>query len=72
MFSYVYRERGNLTDERTNESGYNVFDAEAIERMKLIKQMNREQNYSINKSNTILILEVRRIRQLRKRGRMNY
>lgn len=30
-----------------NESGYNVFNQEAIEIMKRIKQMHREQNYSI-------------------------
>lgn len=30
-----------------NESGYNVFDHEALEQMKLIKQLHREQNYSI-------------------------
>lgn len=30
-----------------NESGYNVFDQEALERLKLIKQLHRERNYSI-------------------------
>lgn len=30
-----------------NESGYNVFNAEALERMKLIKQMKRDQNYTL-------------------------
>lgn len=30
-----------------NDSGYNVFDAEALDRMKFIKQMHRDQNYSI-------------------------
>ena len=32
---------------KKNESGYNVFDHEALEQMKLIKQLHREQNYSI-------------------------
>ncbi|WP_028402418.1 DUF3967 domain-containing protein [Ectobacillus panaciterrae] len=30
-----------------NDAGYNVFDEKALERMKLIKQLHREQNYSI-------------------------
>ena len=30
-----------------NEAGYNVFDDEALERIKLIKQLHRDQNYSI-------------------------
>ena len=30
-----------------NESGYNVFDNEALEQMKLIKQLHREQNFSV-------------------------
>ncbi|TKD65707.1 DUF3967 domain-containing protein [Pseudalkalibacillus hwajinpoensis] len=30
-----------------NEAGYNVFDADAIEKMKLIKHLHRERNYSI-------------------------
>ena len=30
-----------------NEAGYNVFDDEALERIKLIKQLHRNQNYSI-------------------------
>lgn len=30
-----------------NESGYNVFNNEALDRMKFIKQMHRDQNYSI-------------------------
>jgi DNA-binding transcriptional MerR regulator len=30
-----------------NESGYNVFNEEALERLKLIKQLHRQQNYSI-------------------------
>lgn len=34
-----------------NESGYNVFDEEALERMKLIKQLHRAQNYSIRQIN---------------------
>ncbi|MEK4031483.1 MerR family transcriptional regulator [Pseudobacillus sp. FSL P4-0506] len=30
-----------------NESGYNVFDQKALEKMKSIKMMHRQQNYSI-------------------------
>lgn len=30
-----------------NESGYNVFNDEAVERMKLIQQLHRDNNYSI-------------------------
>ena len=30
-----------------NESGYNVFGEEAIERLKLIKHLHRERNYSV-------------------------
>lgn len=32
---------------KKDKNGYNTFDAEALERMKLIKQLHREQNYSI-------------------------
>lgn len=32
---------------KKNESGYNVFNDEALDRMKLIKQLHRDQNYSI-------------------------
>jgi DNA-binding transcriptional MerR regulator len=32
---------------KKNESGYNVFDGEALDRMKFIKQLHRDQNYSI-------------------------
>jgi DNA-binding transcriptional MerR regulator len=32
---------------KKNSNGYNVFDHEALEQMKLIKQLHREQNYSI-------------------------
>ncbi|WP_374724513.1 helix-turn-helix domain-containing protein [Calidifontibacillus erzurumensis] len=32
---------------KKNASGYNVFDEEALDRMKLIKQLHRVQNYSI-------------------------
>ncbi|MFC5714410.1 MerR family transcriptional regulator [Thalassorhabdus alkalitolerans] len=32
---------------KKNASGYNVFDREALEKIKLIKQLHREQNYSI-------------------------
>lgn len=34
-----------------NESGYNVFSHEALEKMKLIKQLHRQQNYSIKQIN---------------------
>ncbi|WP_046181053.1 MerR family transcriptional regulator [Domibacillus tundrae] len=34
-----------------NESGYNVFSHEALEKMKSIKQMHRQQNYSIKQIN---------------------
>ncbi|MFK4311050.1 DNA-binding transcriptional MerR regulator [Bacillus sp. RC242] len=30
-----------------NESGYNIFDEKALEQMKMVKQLHREQNYSI-------------------------
>ncbi|PFZ88595.1 DUF3967 domain-containing protein [Bacillus pseudomycoides] len=30
-----------------NESGYNVFNEKALEQMKIVKQLHREQNYSI-------------------------
>lgn len=30
-----------------NESGYNVFNSEALERMKLIKELHRDRNYSM-------------------------
>ncbi|MCX2829668.1 DUF3967 domain-containing protein [Bacillus pseudomycoides] len=30
-----------------NESGYNVFNKKALEQMKIVKQLHREQNYSI-------------------------
>ncbi|MGG3450551.1 MerR family transcriptional regulator [Domibacillus aminovorans] len=32
---------------KKNESGYNVFDHEALEKMKSIKMMHRQQNYSM-------------------------
>lgn len=34
-----------------NDSGYNVFDEAALERIKLIKQLHRAQNYSIRQIN---------------------
>jgi DNA-binding transcriptional MerR regulator len=32
---------------KKNQSGYNVFDQEALERIKLIKQLHRDRNYSV-------------------------
>ncbi|WP_232725677.1 MerR family transcriptional regulator [Bacillus sp. FJAT-44742] len=55
-----------------NASGYNVFAREALEKIKLIKQLHREQTIPFAKLNITLQQVEKLISPRQKKGRMKY
>lgn len=53
---------------KKNDSGYNVFDEEALERMKLIKQLHRDQNYSIKQITHYFVTDGASYKPIPKKG----